>query len=96
MDLTVALKDNSYPIYIEKGILNQADKYIKQIYQGNKIMIISDDQVYSYYGDLLTNVLNKDFIVEHVTVLHGEQSKRFDILPSLYKALLDFKLTRTD
>lgn len=46
-------------------------------------MIISDDQVYSYYGDLLTNVLNKDFIVEHVTVLHGEQSKRFDILPSL-------------
>ncbi len=96
MELTVALKDNSYPIYIEKGILNQADKYIKQIYQGNKIMIISDDQVYSYYGDLLTNVLNKDFIVEHVTVLHGEQSKRFDILPSLYKALLDFKLTRTD
>ncbi|MEI3326641.1 MAG: iron-containing alcohol dehydrogenase [Thomasclavelia sp.] len=96
MDMTVALKDNSYPIYIEKGILNQADKYIKEIYQGNKIMIISDDQVYRYYGDLLTNVLNKEFIVEHVTVLHGEQSKRFDILPSLYKALLDFKLTRTD
>ena len=35
MDLTVALKDNSYPIYIEKGILNQADKYIKQIYRNN-------------------------------------------------------------
>ncbi|MFQ7842144.1 MAG: 3-dehydroquinate synthase, partial [Thomasclavelia spiroformis] len=26
----------------------------------------------------------------------GEQSKRFDILPSLYKSLLEFKLTRTD
>ena len=94
--MTVSLKENSYPIYIEKGILNQADKYIKEIYQGNKIMIISDDQVYHYYGDLLTNVLNKEYIVEHVTVPHGEQSKRFDILPSLYKALLDFKLTRTD
>lgn len=29
-------------------------------------------------------------------VPHGEQSKRFDILPSLYKSLLEFKLTRTD
>lgn len=96
MEMTVALKDNSYPIYIEKGILNQADKYIKQIYQGSKIMIISDDQVYGYYGDLLTSVLDNEFVVEHVIVPHGEQSKRFDILPSLYKALLDFKLTRTD
>ena len=54
MEMTVSLKENSYPIYIEKGILNQADKYIKEIYQGNKIMIISDDQVYHYYGDLLS------------------------------------------
>ena len=96
MEMTVALEDNSYPIYIEKGILAQSDKYIKKIYQGNKIMIISDDQVYGYYGELLTNVLKKEFIVEHVIVPHGEQSKRFDILPSLYKALLNFKLTRTD
>ncbi|WP_294581851.1 3-dehydroquinate synthase [uncultured Thomasclavelia sp.] len=96
MELKVSLKENSYPIYIEKGILSQANQYIKQIYQGNKIMIISDDQVYSYYGNLLTTVLQNDYLVDHVTVPHGEQSKRFDILPSLYKALLDFKLTRTD
>ena len=25
MEMTVSLKENSYPIYIEKGILNQAD-----------------------------------------------------------------------
>lgn len=96
MELTVALKDNSYPIYIKKGILNDVDKYIKNIYQGNKIMIISDDQVYSYYGERLTNVLKKEYVVDHVIVPHGEQSKRFDILPSLYKSLLEFKLTRTD
>ena len=96
MELIVALKDNSYPIYIKKGILNDVDKYIKNIYQGNKIMIISDDQVYSYYGERLTNVLKKEYVVDHVIVPHGEQSKRFDILPSLYKSLLEFKLTRTD
>ena len=31
MELIVALKDNSYPIYIKKGILNDVDKYIKNI-----------------------------------------------------------------
>ena len=96
MEMIVSLKDNSYPIYIEKGILKQANKYIKEIYQGNKIMIISDDQVYGYYGESLTDVLKSDFVVEHVIVPHGEESKRFDILPSLYQSLLDFKLTRTD
>lgn len=63
MELIVALKDNSYPIYIKKGILNDVDKYIKNIYQGNKIMIISDDQVYSYYGERLTNVLKKNMLL---------------------------------
>lgn len=96
MEMIVSLKDNSYPIYIEKGILNKIDEYINQIYQGNKIMIISDDQVYSHYGDLLTSILEKQYDINHVVVAHGEESKRFDILPSLYKSLLDFKLTRTD
>lgn len=96
MEMLVALKDNSYPIYIEQGILNDVNKYIQNIYQGNKIMIISDDQVYSYYGDDLTKRLEIDYQVSHVIVKHGEQSKQFDTLPSLYQALLDFKLTRTD
>ena len=96
MKMMVNLKDHSYPIYIEKGILDIANEKIKEIYQGKKIMIISDDQVYHYYGDHLTKVLQQDFQVGHVVVPHGEQSKRFDMLPQLYKACLDFQLTRTD
>lgn len=96
MKMMVNLKDRSYPIYIEKGILDIANEKIKEIYQGKKIMIISDDQVYHYYGDHLTKVLQQDFQVGHVVVPHGEQSKRFDMLPQLYKACLDFQLTRTD
>lgn len=96
MKMMVNLKDHSYPIYIQKGILKRAHEKIKEIYQGKKIMIISDDQVYHYYGELLTNVLQQDFEVGHVIVPHGEQSKCFDILPQLYQACLDFQLTRTD
>ena len=96
MEMIVNLKEHSYPIYIEKNILKHANEKIKEIFKGKKIMIISDDQVYPLYGDDLTLNLEKDFKVNHVVVPHGEKSKRFDMLPTLYKACLDFKLTRTD
>lgn len=96
MEMIVNLKEHSYPIYIEKHILDKANDKIKEIFKGKKIMIISDDQVYPLYGDALTRNLEKDYEVSHVVVEHGETSKRFDMLPALYKACLDFKLTRTD
>ena len=46
MEMIVNLKEHSYPIYIEKNILNQSNDKIKEIFKGKKIMIISDDQVY--------------------------------------------------
>ncbi|RHM58889.1 MULTISPECIES: 3-dehydroquinate synthase [Coprobacillaceae] len=96
MEMIVNLKEHSYPIYIEKNILKKANEKIKTVFKGKKIMIISDDQVYPLYGEALTNNLASDYTVGHVVVEHGEQSKRFDMLPMLYKACLDFKLTRTD
>ena len=48
MKMTVDLKEHSYPIYIERGILEEAAERIAEVYQGLKIMIISDDRVYSY------------------------------------------------
>ena len=47
MKMTVDLKEHSYPIYIERGILKEAAERIAEVYQGSKIMIISDDRVYS-------------------------------------------------
>ena len=41
---------------------------------------------YPLYGDALTRNLEKDYEVSHVVVEHGETSKRFDMLPALYKA----------
>lgn len=96
MEMKVNLQKESYPIYIKKGILKDIGLYIKQIFKGNKIMIISDDQVYSYYGDMVVSQLEKDYEVGHIVLQHGEQSKRFDILPDIYSELLSFQLTRTD
>ena len=39
MKLTVNLGENSYPIYIENGILAKAGEYIPQCFKGKKIMV---------------------------------------------------------
>lgn len=96
MEMKVNLGKDSYPIYIQKGLLNHLLDYIQPITKGNKIMIISDDQVYHYYGEKVVDQLSNVYTVGHVVVPHGEQSKRFSILPSLYSQLLSFQLTRTD
>ena len=59
MEMIVNLKEHSYPIYIEKHILDKANDKIKEIFKGKKIMIISDDQVYPLYGDALKEILKK-------------------------------------
>lgn len=96
MKMIVNLEENSYPIYIEKGLLSNVDSLLPEVFSGNKIMIITDDNVDKYYSDNLVNNLKDKYEVSKIVVEHGEQSKRHDILPSLYAQLLDFKLTRTD
>ncbi len=96
MEMKVNLGKDSYPIYIKQGILDHVLEYIQPVFKGKKIAILSDDQVYSIYGDKLKTQLSSQYIVNEVIVEHGEQSKRFDILPSLYSQLLSFELSRTD
>lgn len=96
MKMIVDLKEHSYPIYIEKGLINKADEKIKEIYSGKRIMIISDDRVYSYYGDALKELLSKSFECHEAIISHGETSKSFATLPEVYSALLKAGISRTD
>ena len=61
MKLTVNLGKDSYPIYIENNILSQAGNYIRKMYHGKRIMIISDDNVFPLYGDTLIRTLDSDY-----------------------------------
>lgn len=95
MELLVNLGENSYPIYIENGILAQAGEYISQVFSGKKIMIVSDDHVFPLYGEKLVSVL--DSYDCHTLVLpHGESTKNFQTLPVIYDALLKAKFSRSD
>lgn len=96
MRLTVNLGANSYPIYIENNLLSQSASYIREVFSGRRIMIISDDHVYPLYGNKLTEQLSGDYDCHHLILPHGESTKDFQTLPAVYTALLEAKLSRSD
>ncbi len=95
MKLTVNLGKDSYPIYIEPGLLARAGEYIGQDFNGTRIMVISDDNVFPLYGAKLLGSL--DAYECHTLILpHGEPTKNFQMLPRIYSSLLEAGLTRSD
>lgn len=96
MKLTVDLGKNSYPIYIENNILTEAGSYVAEAFSGKRIMIISDDNVYPLYGDILTKSLEKSYECHHLVLPHGESTKSFQSLPAIYGAMLEAKISRSD
>src|SRR5699024_9723839 len=95
MKLTVNLGENSYPIFIENGIIKKSSEHISQIFSGQKIMIVSDDNVFPLYGQQVMDSL-KDYECHSLVLPHGEPTKNFQSLPKIYTAMLDAKLTRSD
>ena len=95
MELTVNLGENSYPIYIENGILPHAGEYISKFYQGKKIILISDDNVFPLYGETVLNSL-QNYECHTLVLSHGEPTKSFESLPKIYSAMLDAKISRSD
>ena len=100
MKLTVNLGENSYPIFIENGIIKKTGEHVSQIFKGQKIMIISDDNVFPLYGqkitDSLTSAAGHNYECHSLVLPHGEPTKNFQSLPKIYEAMLEAKLTRSD
>lgn len=97
MELVVDLGERSYPIIIEDGLLERVNIEIKKVFNGNKIFILTDENVNRYYGKAIISKLERESYEVKVLVLSaGEETKNFSTLPEVYNALLDFNLTRSD
>ena len=89
MKLTVDLGPNSYPIHIENGILAKTGELVSEVFSGKKIMIVSDDNVFPLYGEIITKALSDSGFECHSFVLpHGEPTKSFQSLPKIYDLLI--------
>ena len=73
MRLYVNLGEDSYPIYIENHILDNVLQYIKEVFQGKRIIIVSDDNVFPLYGEKILNQLNEQYDCHQTKMLQNEQ-----------------------
>lgn len=95
MKLSVNLGKNSYPIYIENGLLSGCADYISSVFTGKRIMVISDDNVFPLYGPAVLKSLAQ-YECHTLVLPHGEPTKSFGTLPQIYSALISAGLTRSD
>lgn len=96
MELSVKLVDKKYSIYIEKGLFQNILQYIHPVFDGKKIMIISDDLVFPLYGKNIEEQLQSCYEVNHIIIEHGEKAKSFENLLPLYQRLIEYHMTRSD
>lgn len=95
--LQISLPGREYEIIIEKGLLDKAGGYIRQVTGGKKVAIVTDSNVGPLYAKRLENVLEEqDFLVHIIEIPAGEESKCKEQLFRLYDEMLDFGMTRTD
>lgn len=95
--LRVNLPGREYDIHIGTGLLERADEFIKQVYAGRKIAVVTDSNVEPLYADKLTEAFRRGgFETKVITVTAGEESKSIPVLEKLYTELLDFEITRSD
>ena len=95
--LNMDLGINKYEIVIQKGLLINSGNEINKIYNGRKIAIVSDENVFNLYGDDLKEALNKYSYESHFIVISpGEKSKSLEVLKTVYDRLVDLNITRSD
>ncbi len=88
---------NKYDVIIGKGILETSGKLIGEIFPKGKCAIISDDKVYSIYGETVKNsLIESGFSVDVFEFPNGEKSKTISTYTEILEFLAEKELTRSD
>ncbi|GAH32814.1 unnamed protein product [marine sediment metagenome] len=88
--------ERSYPVYIGVDLANLG-KTARSFPLGAHILLVSDERVYSLYGNRVESSLKKNgFDVSIACVPPGETSKSLFQMEKLYDRCAELKLDRSD
>lgn len=97
MKVTVEIPNHPYEIWIEKGNLTQAGKWLSQLWKPQKVVIVTDNHVGSLYAETVKLSLEAEgFEVAVFDFLEGEASKNLVTVQKVYAFLSQFGMTRSD
>jgi len=94
-EITVKTALSQYEIVVKANVLYEAGQYIKSLSSANRMMLVSDSNVYALYGQSFKNSMeinNLDF--QTVIVKPGERSKTIREANRLYQCALEAGLDR--
>jgi 3-dehydroquinate synthase len=95
MRIHMPLDNHSYDILLDHKAILQLPSEIKKWYKGDKIFIVTDENVHRLHQNLVEDVL-KDFSLVFVVVEPGETSKSFEVYESVIDQLIQQGMKRTD
>lgn len=86
-----------YEVRVGKGLLDNIAREIETVKKPGKCIIISDDNVFSLYGETVkTSLTEAGYTVYEAVFPHGEESKNMETALSLLTAFFEAGLTRSD
>ena len=86
-----------YNVHIGSGFLDNVGEMLVSIKRPCRAVIVSDDNVYSLYGEKVKSSLEKSgFTVFEYTVPHGENSKSVENFIKIQEFCAENNITRTD
>ena len=97
MKIKIDLPHHPYDIQIEKGCLSQAGKWLRELWQPQKVVIITDNHVASLYAEKVKlSIEDAGFQVAVFDFLEGEERKNLTTVQKAYEFLVKQDLTRSD
>lgn len=90
--LSVELGDRSYPIYIDRGLLGNAE-LIRPHIADQQVMVVSNETVAPLYLETLLESLAGLQVVTHI-IPDGEEFKNLEVLEGIFDALLQVPCDR--
>lgn len=95
--ITVSLGARSYPICIERGLIDRLGGPVREALGERAVMIVTDDNVAPLYlARAEASLRAAGLRVSGVTLPHGERTKCLSRLEELYHALCAANITRAD
>lgn len=95
-EIRVDLGQQSYDIAIAAGMLDQLGALMSSLNVGQKVLLVSNPEIFQYYGERTVAALEKaGFNVASCTLPAGEEYKTLKTLQTIYDTALEHRLERS-
>ncbi len=95
IDVEIKGEEVSYPILIGSDLISRLEKIITRYYRGDKILLVSDNNVNQIYGEKIVSALKRGgySVIQHI-IPAGEKAKSNNYLQAGYDILVENNFQR--